>query len=290
VSIRLLGGFGVQLGARRVADSDWRLQKARALVKLLALAPRHRLAREEVTERLWPDVDPQAALNSLYYALHVARQALDGSLCDTQGQSSLLQLVDGVLAFAPSTSISVDVETFQMAASAARHSNDSFACAAALDLYAGELLPEDRYQDWAARPREKLRAMQLQLLEELAHIHQTRGEYVAAVGALSRLVAEEPAHEEARVSLMRLHVAAGQRQQALREYAQLRTALHEELDVEPEATTQQLYAGILAGRGTAEVKDARLATKIASAPTRALVGSHEIANIRRTAPRIAWSR
>ena len=55
---------------------------------------------------------------------------------------------------------------------------------AALDLYTGELLPEDRYQDWAARPREKLREIHLQLLLDVARLHQERGEYADAIGAL----------------------------------------------------------------------------------------------------------
>ena len=37
--IRLLGGFRAEVDTRVIADSEWRLQKARGLVKLLALAP-----------------------------------------------------------------------------------------------------------------------------------------------------------------------------------------------------------------------------------------------------------
>jgi DNA-binding SARP family transcriptional activator len=110
------------------------------------------------------------------------------------------------------------------------------------------LLPEDRYEDWAARPREGLREVQLRLLWELARIHQEREGYAEAIGALSRLVTEEPTHEHARASLMSLHAAAGHRRDALREYAQLRTALREDLDIEPAESTQHLYAEILAGR------------------------------------------
>jgi DNA-binding SARP family transcriptional activator len=78
-------------------------------------------------------------------------------------------------------------------------------------------------------------------------VQQERGEYPEATGVLSQLVAEEPTHEEVRASLMRMHAAAGQRWNALREYAQLRAALRVKLDVEPGSTTQQLYAEILAG-------------------------------------------
>lgn len=47
--------------------------KARSLVKLLALAPGHRLARERVLDLLWPDLPPESAVNNLYQTLHAVR-------------------------------------------------------------------------------------------------------------------------------------------------------------------------------------------------------------------------
>jgi DNA-binding SARP family transcriptional activator len=265
--IRLLGGFRAETGDRVIADSEWRLKKASGLVKLLALAPQHRLAREEVMDHLWPDVEPQAALNNLYYALHIVRGVLDCGGSGTTARSSMLQLAGGVLTFAPTGLVSVDVEAFQSAATAALHSGSPRAHRVALNLYAGELLPEDRYEDWAARPRERLRDIHLRLLWELAGVHRERGQFREAIGTLSRLVAEEPTHEEARAALMRLHAVAGQRWNALREYAQLRTALREELDVEPDTATQQLYADILAGQVAAETTVARVASNPPAALT-----------------------
>jgi hypothetical protein len=42
VRIWMLGGFGVAIGTRPVEKDAWRLRKAAALIKLLALAPSHR--------------------------------------------------------------------------------------------------------------------------------------------------------------------------------------------------------------------------------------------------------
>ena len=42
VHVALLGGFSVTVNGQPVPDR-WRLRKAKTLVKLLALAPRHRL-------------------------------------------------------------------------------------------------------------------------------------------------------------------------------------------------------------------------------------------------------
>jgi DNA-binding SARP family transcriptional activator len=122
--VRLLGGFRAEVGGRAIAASDWRLQKARSLVKLLALAPQHRLGREEVMEHLWPEVEPEAARNNLYYALHVARGVLDRALPGKKAGSRALHLAEGVLALDPAGLLTVDIEAFQAAATAAFQSQD----------------------------------------------------------------------------------------------------------------------------------------------------------------------
>ena len=53
----LLGGFRVSVGARTIEDGGWRLRKAASLVKLLALAPGHRLHREQAMDLLWPHLE-----------------------------------------------------------------------------------------------------------------------------------------------------------------------------------------------------------------------------------------
>jgi DNA-binding SARP family transcriptional activator len=76
VRVWLLGGFRVAVGARLVDKSAWRLSKAAALVKLLALAPGHRLHREQVVDILWPEASRGAATNNLRQTLHVARRTV----------------------------------------------------------------------------------------------------------------------------------------------------------------------------------------------------------------------
>ena len=65
------------MGPRSIGEAEWHLRKAGSLLKVLALSPGHRLHREQAMELLWPDLDPEAALNNLHYALHVARRTLE---------------------------------------------------------------------------------------------------------------------------------------------------------------------------------------------------------------------
>lgn len=241
----LLGGFRVEAGTRTVDRQSWRLRKAKSLIKLLALAPDHRMHCEQLAELLWPDSKPKAQAASLRQTLYVVRRALGGK---AGGASRYLCLEDGLLMLCPEGPIHVDVEAFELAAARARHTGDPAAYTAAIDLYAGDLLPEDRYEPWAEDRREHLRRTYLDLLVELAAIYEEREDYGAAIEALSLAVETEPADEDFRACLMRLYAASGNRREALKQFRLLRESLNDELGVEPSVEVRRLYEEIEAGR------------------------------------------
>jgi predicted ATPase/DNA-binding SARP family transcriptional activator/DNA-binding CsgD family transcriptional regulator len=245
VRVVLLGGFRVSVGARTIEEDAWRLRKAAGLVKLLALAPGHRLHRERAMELLWPDLDPKAAANNLHHALHVARRTLDPG---SDASARYLRLRDAHLELCPESPLWVDVEAFEEAAATARRAWEPAAYRAAVDLYAGELLPEDRYEDWAEGRREELRRLYVTLLFELGRSYEAGGAYGEAVEAFERAVMVEPAHEEAHAGLMRLYAAGGRPFKAILQYQQLRENLRGGLSREPDAASRRLYREVLAGR------------------------------------------
>jgi DNA-binding SARP family transcriptional activator len=133
VRVWLLGGFRVSVGARTIAQDDWRLKNAAAWVKLLALAPGHRLHREQVMNLLWSDSGRKAASNNLRRDLHYACRVLDPDL-----GSRYLASEDKSLVLCPEDNLWADAENFEEAAATARRSRDPAAYRAALDLHAGD--------------------------------------------------------------------------------------------------------------------------------------------------------
>ncbi len=243
VRIKLLGGFQVSVGSRSLKESDWRPMKAAALVKLLALSPGHRIRREQAMDLLWPNLGRRAASNNLRQTLHAARRVL--SLVEG---SRYLVCADESIVLCPEGQLRVDVEAFKEATETARRAPDPTTHRAVIDLYAGELLPEDCYEEWAAGRREELRGDYLTLLVELAWLHEERGEYGSAIEVLRGAVKEKPTLEEAHASLMRLYALSSRRGQALAQYEQLRQTLYKELDTEPSPTTRYLRYQIAADR------------------------------------------
>ena len=240
----LLGGFRVSVGSRTIEADAWRLRKAAALVKLLALAHDHRLHREQAMDLLWPDLSTRAASNNLRQVLYGARRILDPA---PDSHNRYLSLQDEQLALCPTGDLQVDVDAFEEAAAIARRSRDPVPYRAAIELYTGDLLPEDRYEEWVEGRRENLRQTYLALHIELAGQYEERGQQGLAIQALRKAVAEEPAFEEAYVALMRLYAHSGQPGEALSQYERLRESLARKLGTQPGGTTRRLREDIAAG-------------------------------------------
>jgi DNA-binding SARP family transcriptional activator len=251
--ITLLGPFQVAVGGVDVPEEAWRRRgKAAALVKLLALAPAHRLQREQVMDALWPSLAPAAAAANLRKAVHYARRAVDAD------ESSTWIVSSGDVLSLPSGQVAIDVEVWRATAAQARRGGDPQLYAAAVELYADGLLPDDRYEEWTASPRDELQAELVTLLEEQAGLLEARGDIEGALAAANRLVVLEPLRETGHLLVIRLHALAGRRSEALRGYEHLRDLLDAELGVEPSAEAQRLYEEVRAGQAAEPELDAEL--------------------------------
>ncbi|NKE62714.1 transcriptional activator domain-containing protein [Lentzea sp. PSKA42] len=175
-------------------------------------------------ELLWPDLPVEAAGANLRKAVHYARRH---SATPTRSASKVTcwccgRTVASTATWSGSTG----------AADAALASGDARACAAAAALYDGDVLPDDRYEWWAEERRSKARTRYIALLR--------------AAGDWTRLLALDETDEEAHRAMMRRHLAAGRRREALRQFELLREALRERIGVGPDAETVALYETALA--------------------------------------------
>ena len=185
----LLGTFRVSVGSQAIDNAKWRRRKASALLKILALAPAHHLHCEHIINLLWPDASPEDGANNFHQALYLARHILDPK---NTRSPHWLRLEDDFLSLSSDEPIWIDVEAFEAMATEARRSHAPAAYRQALDLYSGELLPEDRYADWTITRREALQQEYISLLLGLAETYRARHQHEAAIDALKQVVASEP--------------------------------------------------------------------------------------------------
>lgn len=240
VTIRLLGRFAVEDDGRLLTAEPAPRRSAAALIKLLALAPGHRLHRERVLDALWPDVDPVDAAPRLHKAAHFARRAL--------GRTDSVVVRDDLVALLPDAEVLVDAEDFEAAADRALAARDSQAAGAAADGYGGELLPGDLYEPWTQDARERLAVKQVALLR--------------LAGRWEDLLRLDPTDEEAHAALVDQHLAAGDTSAALRQLEWLDVATRRELGEGPSprmvALRAELTARVRAAAPLSPADDAHL--------------------------------
>ncbi|HEX5303554.1 MAG TPA: BTAD domain-containing putative transcriptional regulator [Streptosporangiaceae bacterium] len=160
IRVTLLGRFAVSVGGVPVPEAAWKRRHAAAVVKVLALAPGRRLHREQVIDLIWPDDTIAAAVPKLHKAAHYARHAI--------GVPDAVVLRGDQVLLCPGAAVTVDAAEFdelaRRALAGASNGDGAAAARRALALYAGELLPADRYEEWAEPRRDQLRRQHLELL------------------------------------------------------------------------------------------------------------------------------
>lgn len=279
VRVRLLGGFEASSGERNVARSEWRLRKARTLVKLLAVAPGHALRRDQLIDALWPDLDPVAGRNNLNQVVHAARRAL--ATLGVDG-ADVLVLQDELLTLGGQVSVITDVEELQAAVGEAFDAGRPEEVAELLRAASAELLPEDAYERWVQTEASNFREWRARVAVELSDRLVRSGAAGTAVVLLTPLVNADPMHEPAARAMMRALAADGRRAQALQLYEALRDALLEDLGAEPEPTTKALFRELLTGPAptTVVVPAPRLLGNLPAPVTRLVGRERELREIR----------
>ena len=173
--------------------------------------------------------------------------------------SSHLSITRSEVALDQASAYWLDVEAFEHrigSASALRESpvsrESAAALAEAIELYRDDFLVgltvhrAPAFEGWMLLEREHLRILALRALHALVDYHGAGAQPARTLAYLDRLLALEPAHEEAHRHKMLLLARQGQRAASLRQYEACRQAV-QALDAELDEETTALYQRIRAG-------------------------------------------
>jgi len=125
-----------------------------------------------------------------------------------------------------------------------REALSAYECAA--DLYRGDLLPGDVYDDWFAALRDHYRIEFVDAMLRAARLLMEAGDPGNALVFVRRAIQADPCREDLYQHALRCQIASGQRSSAIDTYFQCRDKLADELGLDPSAETRALYDDILA--------------------------------------------
>jgi len=187
LSIRCFGGFSIAIKGRPV-DLTTIKPRVRAVLRLLAIHAGNPVHREVLQTAFWPDADADTGARNLHVAVSSLRSWLEPGV--GRGGSSLLLREGDAYRLAIQADAEVDLVQFSKALAAARVARLRGGVDAVithfqqvLELYAGELLPEDGPAEWAIEPRERFRAGALEAAQGLAELLLKQGDPAAAANA-----------------------------------------------------------------------------------------------------------
>ncbi len=228
--LSLIGGFEVHGSGRSISLP----LSSQRLVAYLALHERPAL-RPHVAGTLWPDTSEERAMANLRSVLWRLRR-IEHSLVETVGD--LLSLA---------SEVAVDVRRLRDVAHLLLDRSNQAPSGQADELArAGELLP-DWSDEWVLVERERFRQLQLHALERLGHDLAMAGRYGRAVEIGLAAVAAEPLRESAHHLLIAVHLAEGNRAEALRQYEHYRRLMDEELGLRPSRQMEELVHELTRG-------------------------------------------
>ena len=229
MSIQLLNSFQLRAG-----DADLVLPGgSQRLLARVALA-KGAVQRPALAGTLWPEASERHAFGNLRSALSRLGGAGRQALCV------------GTVAIQLAPSVMVDLCTARslalrlLAPTAPDEADLNPASIAALS---SELLP-GWYDDWVLLEGEDWRQLRLHALEALAGHLVRAGRYGEAIVAARASVRAEPLRETAHVTLIRVHLAEGNRCEARRQLDRLRAILHTELGLEPSPHVVELVGAV----------------------------------------------
>lgn len=214
------------LGSLRIAAEDdapeWLEQRPGLLLKYL-LAMRHRPVRpDEVIESLWPE-SLTAGPGTVRYIVHQLRRRLEPELPPGADSSFILRTTRGYQL--DLSMVWVDADAFESVvrtAVAAAVRGDTReadrAAGRAADLYRGDFLRDDPYEEWAHSERNRLHGMLETPLRMLVDARMAAGDLEGAAAYAERLARHEPLDADVQRVVLELWLRQGRRGKALRHY------------------------------------------------------------------------
>lgn len=225
------GPLSVYRGEQRVQETQWRSQKAKYLLAMLAAAGDTPVSEDKILESFWPG-SVQKGRNCLYWTTSTLRQCLkaEGFEIDPiQRTASGLQLHPDIPRWH-------DLDLFEkLAESVRKGSTNAYNIEEylhVLDLYRGPYL-EGAYYDWVVQDRHRLEIQAAELLSRFIEWTLQKQRFSNTLDYALRLLDIDPSESAAHLAVMKAWLGMGKPREALEQFYRAERLLRQEYSVEP---------------------------------------------------------
>jgi len=235
----MLGPFQLMEGGRQITVGGVR---QRTVLADLLLHANEVIPSERLLVDLWGEDSPPSAANALQAAISRVRRVLPPDRLITTGPGYMLRIFPAEFDIAEFEQLFLQGRN---ALAAAAEAEAVELLDRAMTLWRGPPLADFRYEPFAQAEIARLEELRLACLEERNEAELALGSAGALTAELGRMVADHPLRERLRGQLMLALYRSGRQTEALETYREFRSALRDELGLEPASALRDLETAIL---------------------------------------------
>jgi DNA-binding SARP family transcriptional activator len=239
IFVHTLGVFEVWRGENRIKSIDWQRDKARKLFQLLLIHRNEWLHRDQIIDRLWPDLPQDAALRDFKVALNALNKAIEPNRPKGTNPFFVVRN-ENLYCINPLAKIWWDVDLFENLAV----KSDLDSLEEALVMYRGEFLTDNLYEEWTIHKRDQLKQTIIVVIEKLSNLYLEEGEFDQVIRVSEVLLKIDPAWEPAYRNLMLAYAGKENQAQIITIYQRMKKVLSDELGANPSETTEKLFRSL----------------------------------------------
>jgi DNA-binding SARP family transcriptional activator/DNA-binding NarL/FixJ family response regulator len=245
VEAYFLGPFRVFVNNPPV--ENWPSKKGKSIFAYLLLNHKKKIFRDILMDIFWQKSTPDSARNCLNVTIHGIRRVLQG--LDSKIEYILFK--NECYYFNPEVEIRLDVDKFRSIWQRAQGIEHEYNLSAAVseyeraaEIYKGDFLEDELYDDWLSLDRENLKEVYLVILDKISENFICHKKYHKAIRVCENILEKDNCREDIYRRLMICYYRVGQRDKSLRLFRKCSTVLKEELEVKLATSTIELYRKI----------------------------------------------
>lgn len=242
LSVYCLGSFRAYV--EDVLIDEWSGNIGKTIFKYLLSHRELPVHRDVLIDMFWPDDPVDSARRNLYQAIYSIRQAFRKSGHDLE----CILLEDSAYMINPALKLWVDADAFldhyKKGSELEQQGNQTSAIRhyeLAENLYGGDYLCEDIFEQWALIQRENFKMIYLEILSRISQYYWDLKAYKNCIINCRKILDADDCREDAHRRLMLAYLELGQRHLAIRQFHQCATTLKQELNITPMPATVELY-------------------------------------------------
>ncbi|MBF0345752.1 MAG: hypothetical protein HQL06_16175 [Nitrospirae bacterium] len=252
IKVYTLGSFQLYVGDRQIHPNEWSRKSAQNLCKYFIFHSGKEITNDKLIDTFWQDEDATSGKRNFLVGISTLRKVLEPGI-PPKKKSSYIKHNNGMYSFIIPDGSYIDVCDFEHNITMAdRYSkgqdnmNAKSHYIRAVELYKGDFLEEDIYNDWSFPMREQYLEMYMKALKKLAYLCYKSLEYSITIEYINHILKKDEYDDFSYHLLMKTHTAMGNKHKAIDIYHKYCNVLRLELNTKPSNDITSFYQKISA--------------------------------------------